>query len=192
MLFTSGYDQTVLIEEEYRRMPRPASRGKSKLSKAVCELRARLGSSQQSFSNRLGVALNTIARYETSREPSGEALLKLGNVAALNLHWDLSSLFYSHYLDEVLKDLHLPVVQIPATGSEPSRGYLLLGLRGDHELRYAHIFNMLLAASRVKDADVSKKARDLILQADKWLVEEMGLKPVANETSTAKEKKAEQ
>jgi hypothetical protein len=136
--------------------------------------------------------LNTIARYETSREPSGEALLKLGKIATLNHHWDLSDFFYTRYLDDVLKDFNRHVVHVPATDSEPSRGYLQLGLRGDHELRYAHIFNMLLGLSRVEDVDVNKKARDLILQADKWLVEEMGLKPAAKETSTAKERKAKQ
>jgi transcriptional regulator with XRE-family HTH domain len=169
-------------------MPKAVSRGRAKLSEAVRELRARLGWSQQSFSNRLGVALNTIARYETSREPSGEALLKLDHIALLNHHWDLSSLFQIHYLDDVLKDFNHHVVKIPATDSEPSRGYLLLKLRGDQELRYAHILDMLLTLSRVKDADVSQKARDLLLEADKWLVEEMGLAPTFSKQPEQSEK----
>jgi transcriptional regulator with XRE-family HTH domain len=146
------------------------SSGKSKLSKAVCELRARLGLSQQAFSNALGVALNTIARYETSREPSGEALKQLGDLAMKKNHTDLGHFFYTRYLDDVLKGVAPRVTGIPATDSEPARGYLLLELRGDDEMDYARLFRNLLFASRE-----SKRVRELLLQLDKWTLEEMGL-----------------
>src|SRR5947209_4539079 len=105
-------------------MPRPKSRsdsGKSDLSKAVRELREGMGFSQQAFSNALGVALNTIARYETSREPSGEALVKLARMATIDFRWDLANFFYTRYLDGVTKQFHLSKTSVPATDSEPSR-----------------------------------------------------------------------
>jgi transcriptional regulator with XRE-family HTH domain len=156
-------------------MARPTSRRKSKLSKAVCELRTRLGWSQQTLSNRLGVALNTIARYETAREPSGEALLKLGDLASVSHHWDLSELFHTRYLDDVLKNFHRTVISLPATDGEPSHGYLVMRLRGDDEVRYGHVLRSLLSLSGTDRPDLSKKARDMILQANKWLVEEVGM-----------------
>jgi transcriptional regulator with XRE-family HTH domain len=74
-------------------MARPTTKEKSPLSRAVVELRTRLGENQQAFSNRLGIAMNTVARYETSRSPSGYALLQLFQVANDNLFASLAQVF---------------------------------------------------------------------------------------------------
>jgi transcriptional regulator with XRE-family HTH domain len=55
---------------------------KSQLNKTVADLRAALKESQQQFSNRLGVALGTIARWETGdRSPSAYHLKKMAFLA---------------------------------------------------------------------------------------------------------------
>jgi transcriptional regulator with XRE-family HTH domain len=51
------------------------------LVKAVRNLRARLGDSQQAFANRLGVSIRAVANYEKDREATGKALLELKNLA---------------------------------------------------------------------------------------------------------------
>jgi transcriptional regulator with XRE-family HTH domain len=139
-------------------MPRPTSRKKTALSQAVCDLRAVLGDSQQAFSNRLGVALHTIARYETYRPPSGEALLKLANVAEQHGHLQSRDFFRIHYVDEVFKELGFQVLMVPPTESEPARGYLMSTLRRGSEFGYAQSFLSVLAATRSTDADVSRTA----------------------------------
>src|ERR1035437_2865330 len=55
-------------------MPRPTSRERDPISIAVARLRQSFGESQQEFANRTGLAITTVARYETSRPPQGESL----------------------------------------------------------------------------------------------------------------------
>lgn len=62
-------------------MARPTSRVRKPISEAVIRLREALGENQQQFANRLGTAITTIARYETSRPPSGQILLYLARLA---------------------------------------------------------------------------------------------------------------
>ncbi|MGC2660237.1 MAG: helix-turn-helix domain-containing protein [Bryobacteraceae bacterium] len=50
-------------------MARPTSRPKPETGKAVLALRKSLGESQQAFANRLGIALQTVARWETKGLP---------------------------------------------------------------------------------------------------------------------------
>lgn len=51
------------------------------VSEALIQLRALLGETQQRFANRLGTAVTTIARYETSRPPKGKVLAQLEQIA---------------------------------------------------------------------------------------------------------------
>lgn len=171
-------------------MSRPRSipgSGKSELSKAVRDLRERLGESQQAFSNRLGIALNTIARYETTRDPSGQALEQLSDMAFARQYPDLGYLFYFRFLEGVLGNYPMRVTSIPATDGKPSRGYLVLKLSGDDELRYARLFETLFLASR--SPSLGKRADGLLLQLDKAMVEEKWIKPISEEPSTAKLRK---
>ncbi len=61
---------------------------------AVKELRALYGESQQAFSNRLGIALNSVSRYETGESrPAARILLKLGQLAREKGRQDLKAIF---------------------------------------------------------------------------------------------------
>ena len=75
---------------------------------AVVALRKSLGRSQQQFAALLKTAVTTVARYETSHPPSGQALLRLAHVAKKNGKVDLSTRFLALYLEEVLSD---PILQ---------------------------------------------------------------------------------
>jgi transcriptional regulator with XRE-family HTH domain len=131
---------------------------KTEVSKGVYELRTLLGDSQQAFSNRLGLALNTIARYETSREPTGEVLL-LSDLAEQHGHFQLRDFFRTRYIDEVFRKLNFQLLMVPRTKSEPARGYLMLRLEGDAELEYAQSVLSIHAASRSTDSETRQKAR---------------------------------
>jgi transcriptional regulator with XRE-family HTH domain len=58
-------------------MPRPPSIKKNDLAKAIIALRQELNESQQAFSNRLGVALNTVQRWELNDPPNRRSLKRL-------------------------------------------------------------------------------------------------------------------
>lgn len=74
-------------------MARPTSRVREPISEAVIRLREALGENQQQFANRLGTAITTIARYETSRPPSGQALVALAKLAVEHDRTDDAILF---------------------------------------------------------------------------------------------------
>jgi transcriptional regulator with XRE-family HTH domain len=74
-------------------MARPTNRERHSLSIAVSELRHELGETQQQFAGRLGVAVTTIARYETSHPPSGMVLDTLRLIAEANKRNDLARAF---------------------------------------------------------------------------------------------------
>jgi transcriptional regulator with XRE-family HTH domain len=83
-------------------MPRSLSTHRTPISQALIELRTRLGDSQQAFSNRLGVALQTVTRWETSSPPTGMALSRLGALAVDCGHPDLSAVFATAAFDGFL------------------------------------------------------------------------------------------
>ena len=138
-------------------MPRPTSRKKSELSKAVVDLRTFLGDSQQAFSNRLGVALNTVARHETSRPPSGEMLFKLAQLAAKNQQtFPQRDIFFSAYADELGKS-RFELTVLPRTKNRPALGIPHGVFEGDEELKAAQRFMLILAAIRSGDSERSAK-----------------------------------
>ena len=71
--------------------------GALELTEAVKSLRLSLGESQQQFSNRLGIALGTVARYETKNPPKGPVLLTLADTARKAQRWDLARVFERAY-----------------------------------------------------------------------------------------------
>lgn len=123
-------------------MARPGSRKKSEMSKAIADLRAQLGDSQQAFSNRLGLALNTIQRYEMGREPTGEVLLDLGHLAAKVRDLRLVRFFGKKYVDGARES---GLLIIPGTPDEPALGYATQKLCGDRQIWIAQIFMLLNA-----------------------------------------------
>jgi transcriptional regulator with XRE-family HTH domain len=80
--------------------PRTRTDEPSRLSGAVTRLRKALGQTQQQFAQTLGTAVTTIARYETSRNPSGTVLVRLKNLARAAGLEDLDNIFYSALLNE--------------------------------------------------------------------------------------------
>jgi transcriptional regulator with XRE-family HTH domain len=63
------------------------------VSLALIELREHLGETQPQFANRIGVAVTTIARYETQRPPRGQMLARLEQVARSEGHTKCANTF---------------------------------------------------------------------------------------------------
>jgi transcriptional regulator with XRE-family HTH domain len=76
--------------------------------KAVVELRKHRGMTQQEFSSRLGIAITTVARWETFRPPSGSSLARLRDAAAESGRPDLQRIFDRALLLEAIAPLRLP------------------------------------------------------------------------------------
>jgi transcriptional regulator with XRE-family HTH domain len=64
-------------------MPRPTQIDRTPMSQAIRRFRVSLGDTQRDFAQRTGLALTTIARYETNAQPSKEVLTKLADIAKL-------------------------------------------------------------------------------------------------------------
>lgn len=62
---------------------------------AIAELRSRLQMTQQDFAVALGMSINTIARFETGREPNSKSLAALSTFARANRQFDLARIFES-------------------------------------------------------------------------------------------------
>lgn len=102
-------------------------------SAAVIDLRKALGMTQQRFAvEALESALNTVARYETTNPPSGEALLRLAKIAEENSLSDLAARFRRLNLDEKLS--HMPNLVIDA---QAETGWLLMRLHGRKQIEEA-------------------------------------------------------
>lgn len=133
-------------------MARPTSRIKSRRSQAVCDLRALLGDSQQAFSNRLGIALNTISRYETNRPPKGEALLKLAAFAGQLGHNQLRDFFRAEYLEDVHQEIgDTPLTQFATVDENQQKvnvAYLFSRLVGSTEVGLGQLFIQLIEGFR--------------------------------------------
>lgn len=81
--------------------PRSKTTRTSILSDSVKKLREAAGVTQEEFAKGLGVTLNTVARWETFRSPSGiPNLLKLRKIAEHYELFDLDDIFYSALLQE--------------------------------------------------------------------------------------------
>lgn len=72
---------------------------------AIKALRAELGESQQRFSDRLGVVVRTIARYELEKPPSGEMLGTLRTIAQEAGRPDLGAIFSNAFWREINEEL---------------------------------------------------------------------------------------
>src|SRR5579864_8792717 len=121
-------------------MARPTERLRNPLSRAVIELRIALGETQQAFAARLGTAIATVARYETSRPPSVVALVQLALIAQKAGRSDLVKLFMSVLgLQLRFTDIQGGHLMLGAFGDNP-RGYMLLNLQGKKAQGYAQAF----------------------------------------------------
>src|SRR5690349_5539275 len=82
-------------------MPRPTTRTRSPISEALRALRRTLGESQQQFANRNKSAVTTIARYETSSPPTGNALAHFTRIANEAGRPDLATIFDTALANEL-------------------------------------------------------------------------------------------
>src|SRR5689334_11883958 len=95
-------------------MARPTDRERSPLSEALIQLRQTLGHSQQQFASRTGLAVTTIARYETSRPPRGRELGIFHRLAVEAHRPDIAAAFGEAMADE----LSMKAERIPRTIEE--------------------------------------------------------------------------
>jgi hypothetical protein len=144
-------------------------------SRAVIALRTALGKTQQTFAvEDLKSAVTTVARYETSHPPRGDALLRLAEIAdqAIPKHretqTDLIKLrenFRRMYAEDVLQKIGFQLSLVPKTRSRPVQAFLLLKLEGAEEVLGAHSFYNLIVASRSKTNPERKKAATVALNS---------------------------
>ncbi|MEK7993431.1 MAG: helix-turn-helix transcriptional regulator [Planctomycetota bacterium] len=80
--------------------PRTKSKETTKLSIAVRQLRRACGQTQREFAATLGVTPVTVARWETTRQPGGQVLVKLKNLASERGLGELEDVFFSAGLNE--------------------------------------------------------------------------------------------
>jgi transcriptional regulator with XRE-family HTH domain len=124
---------------------------------AIIELRKSLGKTQQSLAvDVLKTAVTTVARYETSHPPSGEALLRLANIAADHGKIELSEEFKFLYLEEVLQTLNFNLIVSKAQPGRDTKGYLILRLSGQQEIDDA--IELIRKRSRPSAYDKSRDA----------------------------------
>lgn len=71
------------------------------LTEAVKALRVRLDDTQQAFAQRLGLAISTVVRYESTRAPRGKALALLYKLAIDNGMHDVGMMFHMAMISEL-------------------------------------------------------------------------------------------
>ena len=100
-------------------------------STAVSDLRLAMGMTQQRFAVEvLKTAITTVARYETTHPPRGDALLRLAKIAAQNDLLDLAARFRRLHLDEVLSGLHFNLL----VDEQTKTGWLVMKLNGQPQI----------------------------------------------------------
>lgn len=97
--------------------------------RAVVELRQHRQMTQQQFAVHLGIAITTVARWETFRPPSGPSLRRLREVALEFGRPDLEDIFYKAIVTETylaslppedpVQLLHLAIVRLHIEASRP-------------------------------------------------------------------------
>lgn len=90
---------------------------RSVVSQALIELRKLIGETQQQFANRLGTAITTIARYETTRPPRGRVLVRLEQIARSKGHKKCARAFRSALEKEF--GVQAPAIRVARKGRVP-------------------------------------------------------------------------
>ena len=84
------------------------------MAEAIKALRAEFGESQQRFSDRIGVVVRTVARYEVQKPPTGEMLGKLAALADEVGRPDLRVVFTDAFWRELNEEIESKLqIQIP-------------------------------------------------------------------------------
>jgi hypothetical protein len=102
-----------------KRKPKIPEKKKTPVQEALYMLRCHLDLSQAALGKRLGVTNISVARWETSRPPSGIALLQLGVFAVLKGHFEIAKVFRDALREE------------PASSKQAQRLYEMVEERTD-------------------------------------------------------------
>jgi transcriptional regulator with XRE-family HTH domain len=90
------------------------TREEQRVADAIKALRAEFGESQQRFSDRIGVVVRTVARYEIQQPPAGEMLAKLAALAEEVGRDDLRAVFTNAFWRELNEELERRLqIEIP-------------------------------------------------------------------------------
>jgi transcriptional regulator with XRE-family HTH domain len=153
-------------------MVRRARTERAASSKAVRELRELLGFSQTELAGVLDVSLGTVARWETSKPPRGEHLLRLKKIAdshAVSLgeeeKWsalaDLAAQFAKLYMQEVIESSPEKYMVIRRKG-EPTHCLLAMKIEGEEATDAVISLVYLIKASAGKNPSKRAKALQLL------------------------------
>jgi transcriptional regulator with XRE-family HTH domain len=136
----------------------------------VIGLREALSLNQQDFANRLSTAITTVARWETSRPPSGIALSALAKLADESGQGDFALAFISELIRETnLREIKGSHLQVDASGENP-KGTLLIHIEGQKSKAYARAIHENFRRFEMGTDDEKKQAEALLndLVAKTW------------------------
>jgi transcriptional regulator with XRE-family HTH domain len=106
------------------------TRPEQHVAEAIKALRAEFGESQQRFSDRIGVTVRTVARYEVQKPPTGEMLGKLAAIAEEVSRPDLRVVFTNAFWRELTEEIERKLqIEFPRLHSH-YRALLWLTLNG--------------------------------------------------------------
>lgn len=123
----------MIVDTDLR--PRKSSQPLGELSAAVKRVREELHLTQQQFAVRLGVSMNTIARWETGRTPAAGMLLILAQAAEGAAMPELAKLFRSNVDRPALREaygVHGPIIANQVRGYIASAWNSLISAAGAH------------------------------------------------------------
>ena len=144
------------VNKEKSATPRP-------LTRAVREFRRALGDTQQSFAARLGLAISTVVRYESTRAPGGAALAQLAKAAGEN---GLDN-YGQEFMGALAKELGLAEIIgslfVQCLDDGTVRGLLMLPLEGPDQYSFANaFFDAFTVYARSSDLDAKARAEALL------------------------------
>ena len=85
-------------------------KGRDVRSQAVIDLRGKMGITQQTLAvEYMHSAITTVARWESSHPPRGEALIRLAELAKKHRHMEICRIFLAAYLQQVLGCMSKPL-----------------------------------------------------------------------------------
>ena len=90
------------------------TREEQQVAEAIKALRGEIGESQQRFSDRIGVVVRTVARYEVQKPPNGEMLGKLAALAEEVGRPDLRAIFTNAFWRELNEEIERKLqIEVP-------------------------------------------------------------------------------
>ena len=118
------------------------TREEQEVAEAIKASRAEFAESQQRFSDRIGVTLRTVARYEVQKPPNGEMLGKLAALAEEVGRPDLRVVFTNAFWRELSGEIERKLqIDVPRLHSH-YKALLWLTLNGGHRSQ-ARVDNFL-------------------------------------------------